>query len=76
MEKQTSATKSNVNNETTDNKVKTYEQKIHEDEQKKLNSMYIFDCVGKMYGCDTKTNGTQYCCKFYCPHELEKETLN
>ena len=50
MEKQKDAAKSNVNNETTDNKVKTYEQKIHEDEQNKINSMYVFDCVGKTYG--------------------------
>ena len=76
MEKQKDAAKSNVNNETTNNKVKTYEQKIHEDEQNKINSMYVFDCVGKTYGCDAKTNGTQYCCKYYCPFELEKEVLN
>ena len=31
---------------------------------------YIFDCIG---GCGSKTNGSQYCCKLYCPYEIYKE---
>ena len=71
MEKQTSTSVTNVT-ETNIQKTKAYitTSKL-EIEQKKLNSVYMFDCVGKMHGCDAKTNGTQYCCKFYCPHELD-----
>ena len=81
MEKQTNAPETNAS-ET--NASETNIQKTTADittskleiEQKKLNSVYMFDCVGKMHGCDEKTNGTQYCCKYYCPHELEHDTLN
>lgn len=29
---------------------------------------YNVECIGKEYGCDALTNGTQLCCKLYCPY--------
>lgn len=34
---------------------------------------YDCPCIGSGYGCPEKTNGSQYCCKYYCPYELEYE---
>ena len=30
---------------------------------------YDCPCIGSAYGCPEKTNGSQYCCKYYCPYE-------
>ena len=34
-----------------------------------INSKYVFHCIGSTYGCPEKTNGNQYCSKYYCPYE-------
>lgn len=28
-------------------------------------------CVGEKYGCMETTNGSQYCCRTYCPNEVD-----
>lgn len=33
-------------------------------------SEYDVECFGKVWGCPEKTNGTQFCCKHYCPFEF------
>jgi hypothetical protein len=33
------------------------------------NTMYNCPCIG---GCGNMTNGSQYCCKYYCPREEEQ----
>ncbi len=30
-----------------------------------------FPCVGEEYGCMETTNGSQYCCRTYCPNEVD-----
>lgn len=34
-----------------------------------INLQYNVDCIGSVYGCPQKTNGSQYCSRFYCPYE-------
>ena len=34
-------------------------------------TQYDTCCIGESYGCPEKTNGSQYCCKYYCPFENE-----
>ena len=29
---------------------------------------YSTECIGSAYGCPELTNGTQLCCKLYCPY--------
>ena len=31
---------------------------------------YNVECYGKVWGCPEMTNGTQFCCKHYCPFEF------
>lgn len=31
---------------------------------------YSVECYGKVWGCPETTNGTQFCCKHYCPYEF------
>lgn len=31
---------------------------------------YSVECYGKIWGCPENTNGTQFCCKHYCPYEF------
>ena len=40
-----------------------------QEEIDRINQQYVFDCVGSTYGCPEKTNGGQYCSKYYCPYE-------
>jgi len=40
-----------------------------QEENDKINSQYVYNCVGSAYGCTEKTNGSQYCSKYYCPYE-------
>lgn len=40
-----------------------------QEENDMINSQYVFHCIGSSYGCPEKTNGTQYCSKYYCPYE-------
>ena len=39
---------------------------------------YNVKCYGKVWGCPETTNGTQFCCKHYCPYEFcdEPYTFN
>ena len=40
-----------------------------QEEMDMINSQYVYDCVGSVYGCPEKTNGSQYCSRYYCPYE-------
>lgn len=40
-----------------------------QEEMDMINSQYVYDCVGSAYGCPEKTNGSQYCSRYYCPYE-------
>ena len=40
-----------------------------QEEMDMINSKYVYDCVGSVYGCPEKTNGSQYCSRYYCPYE-------
>ena len=51
---------------------KSQQSQIRNDIQEeidRINQHYIFDCIGSVYGCPEKTNGGQYCSKYYCPYE-------
>lgn len=49
--------------------VKMTEKSDIQQEIDRINSQYVFDCIGSTYGCSERTNGTQYCCKYYCPYQ-------
>ena len=34
---------------------------------------YNVECYGKTWGCPEYTNGTQFCCKHYCPYEFTED---
>jgi hypothetical protein len=66
---QTQSTKMSEKSEITE---KSQQPKIKSDIQEEIdmiNSQYVYDCVGSPYGCPEKTNGSQYCSKYYCPYE-------
>ena len=44
--------------------LETYDEDEHEENE------YNVECYGKVWGCPEKTNGTQFCCKHYCPFEF------
>ena len=37
---------------------------------------YSTECIGSAYGCPELTNGTQLCCKLYCPYIEELEIVD
>ena len=43
--------------------------------QSTVSVTYDCPCIGSVYGCPEKTNGSQYCCKYFCPLELD-HTVN
>jgi hypothetical protein len=53
-------------------KIRKAEECVLSDIEEEEEEVYIWDCVG---GCGTKTNGSQYCRKTFCPHELLDDEL-
>jgi len=37
---------------------------------------YSTECIGSSYGCPELTNGTQLCCKLYCPYMEDIEMVD
>lgn len=48
-----------------------YDTEVEEDEDEDIEDYgYSVECYGKIWGCPENTNGTQFCCKHYCPYEF------
>lgn len=52
-----------------------YKDQMTYEEYYRCIGQYDCPCVGSSYGCPAKTNGSQYCCKYYCPYEANHNVI-
>ena len=52
-----------------------YKDQMSYEEYYRCIGQYDCPCIGSSYGCPAKTNGSQYCCKYYCPYEVDHNVI-